>query len=134
MAENSVRPDIVDSPPLPAGAGGNAHAHRGHAMLTYPLRGLAGEGADHAVRTSLDDLAGVEGVSVRIADARARVTYDSAVVTPEAVVARLHTAGLTHRTRAAGAHTPGRSQHAARTQRVMAWRTPRVVSAPGGPG
>lgn len=74
------------------------------ATLTYPLRGLASEGADVIVRAALRDLDGVDSVAVRIAEALAHVTYDPAVTTAAAIEARLHTAGRTHPTGADGAH------------------------------
>ncbi|WP_291164637.1 heavy-metal-associated domain-containing protein [Gemmatimonas sp. UBA7669] len=64
------------------------------AQLHFPLRGLAGEGAEAAIRASLDGMAGVLAIHVSAAQAVAEVTYDLAVVSPEALRARLQTAGV----------------------------------------
>ncbi|MES2523221.1 MAG: heavy metal-associated domain-containing protein [Gemmatimonadota bacterium] len=76
------------------------------AQLHFPLRGLASEGAEAAIRASLEGVAGVLAIHVSAAQAVAEVTYDLAVVSPEQLRARLVTAGVKspHHTRnAAGA-------------------------------
>lgn len=83
------------------------------AQLHFPLRGLAGEGAEAAIRASLEGVAGVLAIHVSAAQAVAEVTYDLAVVSPEELRARLVTAGVKsphHKRTAAGAdreHTEG---------------------------
>lgn len=86
--------DVDDAPHRdgagPTGTPGTTSPTR-RATLTYSLRGLAAEGADVVVRAALRDLDGVDEVRVHIAEALAHVTYDPAVVTAEAIDARLHT-------------------------------------------
>ena len=74
--------------------------------LDLPLRGLASEGASEIVGRALRDLPGVATVTVRATGQVVHVTYDAAVVTAEAIRARLHTAGLVHPERDADAHGP----------------------------
>lgn len=63
-------------------------------QLHFPLRGLAGEGAEAAIRASLEGVVGVLAIHVSAAQAVAEVTYDLAVVSPEDIRARLLTAGV----------------------------------------
>lgn len=73
------------------------------AQLHFPLRGLAGEGAEAAIRASLEGVAGVLAIHVSAAQAVAEVTYDLAVVSPEELRARLLTAGVKPPTQKANA-------------------------------
>ena len=74
--------------------------------ITLPLRGLASEGAHEIVGQALRALPGVATVTVRMVEQVVLVTYDPAVISGEAIRERLHTVGLVHPERDAGAHGP----------------------------
>lgn len=64
---------------------------RGH--IHHPLRGLASEGAERAVRQALEGLPGILKIEVSSGMAMAEVLFDEAVVSAEDVRARLELAG-----------------------------------------
>ena len=74
--------------------------------ISLPLRGLASEGANEIVGQALRALPGVATVTVRMVEQIVLVTYDPAVISGEAIRERLHTVGLVHPERDAGAHGP----------------------------
>ena len=74
--------------------------------LKLPLRGLASEGASEIVGRALRDLPGVTTVTVRVVEQVVQVTYDPARIAAEAIRERMHTAGLVHPERDAGARGP----------------------------
>lgn len=75
-------------------------------QIQLPLRGLAGEGADEIVGRALRDIPGVATVTVRVVEQLVRVTFDPAVTSADAIRERMHTVGLVHPERDAGAHGP----------------------------
>lgn len=75
-------------------------------QIQLPLRGLASEGADEIVGRALRGLPGVATVTVRAVEQVVRVTYDPVVTSGEAIRERMHTVGLVHPERDAGAHGP----------------------------
>jgi hypothetical protein len=75
-------------------------------QLQLPFRGLAREGASEIIGRALRDLPGVATVTVRAVERVVQVTYDPARITAEAIRERMHTAGLVHPERDAGAHGP----------------------------
>lgn len=64
---------------------------RGH--LHFPLRGLASEGAGHAIRQALESVPGILHIEVSNVMAVAEVQFDEAVVSAAEVRARLDLAG-----------------------------------------
>lgn len=75
-------------------------------QIQLPLRGLASEDGDEIVGRALRGLPGVATVNVRAFEQIVRVTYDPAVTSGEAIRERMHTVGLVHPERDAGAHGP----------------------------
>lgn len=73
------------------GSASQASPRRGH--LRYPLRGLASEGAERAVRHALDGLPGILDIKVWIGMAVAEVLFDETLVSADDVRARLELAG-----------------------------------------
>lgn len=63
-------------------------------ILRHPLRGLASDGAEPAVREALEELDGILAIEVSVGHAIATVTFDPGRVTAEQVRARLQMAGV----------------------------------------
>lgn len=64
------------------------------ATIEFPLRGLAGEGAEQEVRDALERVVGVVSVNVQMSAYRVRITYVAAPGTKEAIDAALHGLGV----------------------------------------
>ena len=64
-----------------------------HGHLSHPLRGLASEGAERAVRIALQGLPGILRIDVWNGRAIAEVLFDETRVSAAAVRARLELAG-----------------------------------------
>lgn len=85
-------------------AGADAPRHpAGH--LHFPLRGLAGEGAERAVHEALEGVPGILRIEVSSGMALAEVHFDEALVSAESVRTRLEGAGQRPTTKVAD-HAP----------------------------
>ena len=73
--------------------GNTSGASAAHRQLYHPLRGLASEGAERAVRNALEGLPGILRIEVSIGMAMAEVVFDEALVSTDEVRARLALAG-----------------------------------------
>lgn len=83
LAANSLAPLILPSPsdsPIPAGT------TPGLAAVTIPIEGMTCLSCELHVKSVLTDLPGVVSASPSVARAEASVTYDPALVSPEAIV------------------------------------------------
>jgi copper chaperone CopZ len=65
----------------------------GDGHLHFPLRGLASEGADEAVREALAGLPGIRSIQVSTGIAIAEVLFDETVVSADEIRTRLEHAG-----------------------------------------
>lgn len=71
----------------------SSHGASPHGHLRFPLRGLASEGAEHAVRNALANVPGILRIAVSNVMAVAEVEFDERVVSAEEVRAHLERAG-----------------------------------------
>lgn len=64
--------------------------------VTYPLRGLAGDGAQRTVEKALASLPGLRAVHASSARFLLQIDFDDAVVTEKAIHDALKSAGIGH--------------------------------------
>ena len=69
-------------------------SHDARETVRHPLRGLASDGAESAVRETLADLDGILFIEVSLGHAVAEVTFDPSRVTADEVRGRLRMAGV----------------------------------------
>jgi copper chaperone CopZ len=83
--------------------------HDGCEILRHPLRGLASDGAEPAVREALGDVDGILSIEVSVGHAVVEVTFDPRRVTADQVRARLRMAGVRRDFIDEGGHREGDS-------------------------
>ena len=90
--EAAPAPDSADAPPR-ASAPGGAHRPEAGRSITLPVDGMSCAGCSAAVRSRLEELAGVIGANVNLATSKATVEYEPDQVAPPELVAAIQSAG-----------------------------------------